>query len=136
MGVADWPVTGRRRGRSQHYCGGLDCGLPWWRSGNITRTQNVSKYMLVLALCLVITVIVCLCPVHQSWTWVTFLNHQLNPKCLHRNQANAAKLLPDPNKPIVNTRSFKNLADSRPTCRTKTKHLLHIVSKTGLTIKC
>jgi len=22
-----WPVTGRRRGRSQHYCVGLDCGL-------------------------------------------------------------------------------------------------------------
>jgi len=21
MGVAGWPVTGRRRGRSQHYCG-------------------------------------------------------------------------------------------------------------------
>jgi len=43
VGVAGWPVTGRRRGRSQHYCGGLDCG---------TRTQNVSEYMLVLALCL------------------------------------------------------------------------------------
>jgi len=40
--VAGWPVTGRRRGRSQHYCGGLDCGLPmvvFWR-------QNVSEYML------------------------------------------------------------------------------------------
>jgi len=33
-GVAGWPVTGRRRGRSQHYCGGLNCGLPmvaFWR---------------------------------------------------------------------------------------------------------
>jgi len=32
--VAGWPVTGRGRGRSQHYCGGLDCGLPmvaFWR---------------------------------------------------------------------------------------------------------
>ena len=28
-------------------------GFHWWRSGNITRTQNVSEYMLVLALCLV-----------------------------------------------------------------------------------
>jgi len=29
VGVAGWPVTGRRRGgRSQHYCGGLVCGLP------------------------------------------------------------------------------------------------------------
>ena len=26
----------------------------WWRSGNITRTQNVSEYMLVLAVCLVV----------------------------------------------------------------------------------
>jgi len=26
----------------------------WWRSGNVTRTQNVSEYMLVLALCLVV----------------------------------------------------------------------------------
>jgi len=29
----------------------------WWRSGNKKRTQNVSEYMLVLALCLVMTVI-------------------------------------------------------------------------------
>jgi len=28
-------------------------GFQWWRSGDITRTQNVSEYMLVLALCLV-----------------------------------------------------------------------------------
>jgi len=28
-------------------------GFHWWRSGNIMRTQNVSEYMLVLALCLV-----------------------------------------------------------------------------------
>ena len=28
-------------------------GFHWWPSGNITRTQNVSEYMLVLALCLV-----------------------------------------------------------------------------------
>ena len=32
-------------------------GFHWWRSGNITRTQNVSEYMLVLALCLVQLVI-------------------------------------------------------------------------------
>ena len=29
-------------------------GFHWWRSGNITRMQNVSEYMLVLALCLVL----------------------------------------------------------------------------------
>ena len=29
-------------------------GLQWWRSSDITRTQNVSEYMLVLALCLVV----------------------------------------------------------------------------------
>ena len=28
-------------------------GFHWWRSGNITRTQNVCEYMLVLAVCLV-----------------------------------------------------------------------------------
>ena len=42
--AGDWPSMGR----SQHYCSGQ-----WWRSGDITRTQNVSEYMLVLALCLV-----------------------------------------------------------------------------------
>ena len=31
-------------------------GFQWWRSGDITRMQNVSKYMLVLALCLVIII--------------------------------------------------------------------------------
>jgi len=56
VGVAGWPVTGRRRGRSQRYCGGLDCGFYWWRSGDTTRTQNVSVYMLVLALCLVVLI--------------------------------------------------------------------------------
>jgi len=32
-GVAGWPVTGVDGGRSQHHCGGLDCGLPmaFWR---------------------------------------------------------------------------------------------------------
>jgi len=38
VGVAGWPVTGRRRGRSQHYCGGLLCGLPlvafWQHNAN------------------------------------------------------------------------------------------------------
>jgi len=32
------PVTGRRRGRSQHYCGSLHCGLPlqvfWQQKAN------------------------------------------------------------------------------------------------------
>jgi len=32
VGVADWPVTCRRWGRSQHYCGGLHCWLlPFWQ---------------------------------------------------------------------------------------------------------
>jgi len=43
-------VTGGWRRRSQHYCGGLDCGFQWWRSGDITRTQNVSEYVLVSSL--------------------------------------------------------------------------------------
>jgi len=36
--LAGWLVIGRRRGRSQHYCGGLDCGLPlvafWQHNAN------------------------------------------------------------------------------------------------------
>jgi len=54
VGVAGWPVTPVDGGRSQHYCGGLDCGLPLVAFWYITRTQNVSEYMLVLALCLVV----------------------------------------------------------------------------------
>jgi len=38
VGVAGSPVIGRRRGRSQHYSGGLDCGLPlmafWQQKAN------------------------------------------------------------------------------------------------------
>jgi len=37
VGVAGSPVIGRRRGRSQHYCGSLDCGLPlafWQQKAN------------------------------------------------------------------------------------------------------
>ena len=30
-----------------------NAGFQWWRSGDITRTQNVSEYTLILALCLV-----------------------------------------------------------------------------------
>jgi len=47
-----WPVTGGWRGRSQHTAAWF-AGFHWWRSGNITRTQSVNEYMLVLALCLV-----------------------------------------------------------------------------------
>ena len=72
--VRCWSVTGGWQGRSQNCApymasgrgwlavdGGVlnitaaawTAGFQWWRSGNITRTQNVSEYMLVLALCLV-----------------------------------------------------------------------------------
>jgi len=40
-----WPVTGRRRrGRSQHYCGGLDCWLPlvaFWQHNANAECQRV-----------------------------------------------------------------------------------------------
>ena len=51
--AGDWPLMG---GRSQRYCGGLTAGFQWWHSGDITRTQNVSEYMLVLAVYLVVDV--------------------------------------------------------------------------------
>ena len=60
VGVAGSPVIGRGQGgRFQHYCSSLDCGLPlvaFWQQKK--RTHNVSKYMLVLALCLIIIVII------------------------------------------------------------------------------
>jgi len=36
-------------------------GFHWWHSGNKKRTQNVSEYMLVLALCLVNNIVVHAC---------------------------------------------------------------------------
>ena len=55
VGVARGPVTGHRRGGGILNITAAACtaGFHWWRSGNITRTQNVSEYMLVLTLCLV-----------------------------------------------------------------------------------
>jgi len=54
VGVAGWPVTGRRRGAFSTSAAAWTAGFQWWRSGDITRTQNVSEYMLVLAVCIVI----------------------------------------------------------------------------------
>jgi len=50
--VGDWRVTG---GVLNITAADWTAGFHWWRSGNITRTPNVSEYMLVLALCLVLT---------------------------------------------------------------------------------
>ena len=49
--TGDWPSTG---GVLNINAAAWTAGFHWWRSGNITRTQNVSEYMLVLALCLVL----------------------------------------------------------------------------------
>jgi len=46
----------------------------WWHSGNKKRTQNVSEYMLVLALCLV----GCLCTKSSYYLFRTFLHKQLD----------------------------------------------------------
>ena len=49
-----WPVTGCRWGGVLNITAAAStAGFHWWRSDNITRTQNVSEYMIVLALCLV-----------------------------------------------------------------------------------
>ena len=51
LGMAGWPVTGRRRGAFSTLLRrpGLRASMvAYWRSGDITRTQNVSEYMLVL----------------------------------------------------------------------------------------
>ena len=51
--AGDWPSTG---GVLNITAAAWSAGFHWWRSGNITRTQNVSDYMLVLALCLVVMI--------------------------------------------------------------------------------
>jgi len=48
--AGDWPSTG---GVLIITAAAWTAGFQWWRFADITRTQNVSKYMLVLALCLV-----------------------------------------------------------------------------------
>jgi len=48
--AGDWPSTG---GVLNITAVAWTAGFQWWRSGDITRTQNVSEYMLVLALCIV-----------------------------------------------------------------------------------
>jgi len=48
--VGDWPSTG---GVLNITAAAWTAGFHWWRSGNKKQTQNVSEYMLVLALCLV-----------------------------------------------------------------------------------
>jgi len=53
-GVAGWPVTGRRGGILNITAAAWTAGFQWWRSGDITRTRNVSEYMLVPTVCLVI----------------------------------------------------------------------------------
>jgi len=48
--AGDWPSTGGILNTTAAAC---TAGFQWWRSGDITRTQNVSEYMLVLTICLV-----------------------------------------------------------------------------------
>jgi len=50
--AGDWPSTG---GVLNITVAAWSAGSHWWRSGNITRTQNVSEYMPVLTVCLVQT---------------------------------------------------------------------------------
>jgi len=48
--AGDWPPTA---GVLNITAAVWNAGFHWWRFGNKKRTQNVSEYMLVLALCLV-----------------------------------------------------------------------------------
>jgi len=45
VGVAGWPVTGRRRGgvHNLNTTAAWTAGFQWWRSGNITRTQMLAS---------------------------------------------------------------------------------------------
>jgi len=53
--AGDWPSTGDVLNIT---AAAWTAGFLRWRSGNKKRTQNVSEYMLVLALCLVVTVLI------------------------------------------------------------------------------
>jgi len=53
--AGDWPSM---RGVLNITAAAWTAGFLCWRSGNKKRTQNVSEYMLVLALCLVIVFII------------------------------------------------------------------------------
>jgi len=52
--AGDWPSTG---GVLNITAAVWTAGFHWWRSVTKKRTQNVSEYMLVLALCLVLSVL-------------------------------------------------------------------------------
>jgi len=53
--AGDWPSTGDVLNIT---AAAWTAGFHWWRSGNIMRMQNVSKYMLVLTLCLVTIIVI------------------------------------------------------------------------------
>ena len=51
--AGNWPSTG---GVLNITAAVWTAGFQWWRSGDIRRTQNVSEYMLVLALLCLVTI--------------------------------------------------------------------------------
>ena len=55
--AGDWPLTD---GVLNITAPAWTAGFHWWRSGNITRTQNVREYMLALDICLLFTVVLSL----------------------------------------------------------------------------
>ena len=72
--AGDWPSMGG--GVLNITVAASTVGFHWWRSGNITRTQNVSECMLVLALCLVVFVNVLIA------VFLCDLCVQMGPGCL------------------------------------------------------
>jgi len=57
--AGDWPSTW---GVLNITAAAWTAGFHWWHSGNMTRMQNVSEYMLVLVVCLVDVVVKSLVP--------------------------------------------------------------------------
>jgi len=75
--AGDWPSTG---GVLNITVAAWTAGFHWWRSGNITRTQNVSEYVLVLALHLVVVV-----AAGKILSVILEHTHPTNPTNLNRN---------------------------------------------------
>ena len=64
--AGDWPSTGSVL---NIIAAAWTAGFQWWRSGDITRTQNVSEYMLILALCLVLAILRSRCGIYIFALW-------------------------------------------------------------------
>jgi len=83
-----WPVTGRRVhwGRSQHYCGGLHCGLPlvaFWQHNANAKCLRVHAGTRSMPIVLYVSIISTLCRRYFSVGNFKYFTLSVYDKCLH-----------------------------------------------------